>query len=218
MTTRCRNKVIKNGLKLGLGLLLITGLAAFDAVAEQAPTAAPAAPAEMSAPADAAMAAPEVVEEPVEPGDVAIGKTLFTGERRFTNGGPPCISCHSASVGALDGGKLGPNLTKVYADPSKNPLLNTVWVNNESIPVMGAVFSRRNITDEEMGHLRAFFQQQSKGPVKGSTTPAFAIIGIGGFVGILIVFNIIWSGRYRNRNKGTAHDALWRNYGGKGGR
>ena len=160
---------------------------------------------------------PMVADAAIEPGSAAAGEKLFTGQTRFANGGPACISCHNASVGALGGGILGPDLTKVYADPSKNPLLNTAWVNNEGIPVMGPVFSRKNITDDEMTNLRSFFEQQSKGDVT-SSTGAFTIIGLGGFIGILIVFNIIWAGRYRSRNKGTAHEALWRNYGGKGGR
>ena len=83
---------------------------------------------------------------------------------------------------------------------------------------MGVIFSNRNVTDEEVGNLRAFFQQRSKTEKKNPPTGAFTIIGIGGSIGFLIIFSIIWGGRYRNRNKGTAHDALWRNYGGKGGR
>ncbi len=160
---------------------------------------------------------PLAADAAIEPGSAAAGEKLFTGQKRFANGGPACISCHNASVGALGGGALGPDLTKVWADPSKNPLLNVAWVNNEGIPVMGPVFSRHNIEEAEMTDLRAFFEQQSKGPVS-SSTGAFTIIGLGGFIGILIVFNIIWAGRYRSRNKGTAHEALWRNYGGKGGR
>lgn len=160
---------------------------------------------------------PLAADAAIEPGSAAAGEQLFTGQKRFANGGPPCISCHNASVGALGGGVLGPDLTKVWADPSKNPLLNVAWVNNEGIPVMGPIFSKKNIEEEEMTDLRAFFEQQSKGPVS-SSTGAFTIIGLGGFIGILIVFNIIWAGRYRSRNKGTAHEALWRNYGGKGGR
>jgi mono/diheme cytochrome c family protein len=207
--TSCK-KLIKRGMKLGLGLVLVAGLAPSLALAEQAPDATAVAPAEEAvAPVEA---------EPVEPGDAGIGRLYFMGAKRFTNGGPACISCHSAGVGSLGGGVLGPNLTKVYADPSKNPLLNSVWINNPGTPVMGPVFSNRNITDEEVGHLRAFFQQQSKGDVASSKTGAFTIISIGGFIGILIIFNIIWAGRYRSRNNGTAHDALWRNYGGKGGR
>lgn len=162
---------------------------------------------------------PKAADAAMEPGDPAVGQQLFTGEIRFTNGGPPCISCHNAGVGALGGGRLGPDLTKVYLEPSKNPLVNAAWINAPTIPVMGPVFSNRPVTDEEVGNIRAFFEQQANATnVSGAKGGVFTIIGIGGFIGILIVFNIIWSGRYRNRNKGTAHDAIWRNYGGKGGR
>lgn len=195
-----------------LAAAFVYGLA--PAVAMAADTAAPQA-APQPAVTEQAAAAP--VEE-VEPGSPDMGKRLFTGEVRFTNGGPPCISCHSTGIGALDGGVLGPNLTKVYADPSKNPLLNAVWINNPGTPVMGVIFSNRNVTDEEVGNLRAFFQQRSKAEKQTPPTGAFTIIGIGGSIGFLIIFSIIWGGMYRNRNKGTAHDALWRNYGGKGGR
>lgn len=210
MVLKSCKKVVK-GLQLGLASFLIAGILPLSAMAEQA-----AAPAPADQQAQAAPAAAEAA--PAEKGNANIGRAIFTGERPLLNGAPPCISCHSASVGELNGGVLGPNLTKTYADPSKNPLLNAVWINNPGTPNMGPIFSNRNITDEEVDHLRAFFAEQSKGNVAPSQTGTFTIIGLGGFVGILIVFNIIWSGRYRNRNKGTAHDALWRNYGGKGGR
>lgn len=208
MVLKSCKKILGKGLQLGLAALLVSALVPMAQAAEQAATqAAPAV--EAAAPAEVA---------PAEPGDASIGKLLFTGERGFASGAPPCISCHSAGVGGLDGGALGPNLTKTYADPSKNPLINAAWINNPGTPVMGPVFSNRNVSDDEAQHLRAFFAQQSKGEVAPSKGGAFTIISLGGFIGILIVFNIIWSGRYRNRNKGTAHDALWRNYGGKGGR
>ncbi|MBI1911223.1 MAG: hypothetical protein HYS21_04415 [Deltaproteobacteria bacterium] len=206
-------KVLVKGLQLGLAMFLVSGIMPMQANSEPAPAdQTPAA--EAAAPAADAAAA---TTAPAETGDANIGWLYFTGGKSFTNGAPPCISCHSAGVGELGGGVLGPNLTKVYADESKNPLLSSAWINGGS-PVMAPIFSQKNITDEEVGHLRAFFAQQAKTEVASSSTGTFTIIGLGGFVGILIVFNIIWSGRYRNRNKGTAHDALWRNYGGKGGR
>lgn len=213
-------KILVKGLQLGLAMYLVSSLLPATVSAEQAKAAqAPAAAVAPAAAAPAAAPAPEVAPAaPVEKGNAVIGKAYFMGEKSFSNGGPPCISCHSAGVGELGGGVLGPNLTKVYSDASKNPLLNSVWINNPGTPVMGPVFSNRNVTDEEVDHLRAFFAEQSKGQVASSSTGIFTIIGLGGFVGILIIFNIIWSGRYRNRNNGTAHDALWRNYGGKGGR
>lgn len=205
MDVRSCKKFLQRGVQLAFAAFLVSGLVPMKATA--ADTAAPAAPAaETAAPA------------PAEPGDARIGYLYFTGGKRFASGAPPCISCHSASVGGLGGGILGPNLTKVYADESKNPLLNQAWINNPSTPVMGAVFSNKNVTDDEVNHIRAFLAEQAKGNVASSSTGTFTIVGIGGFIGILIIFNIIWAGRYRNRNKGTAHDALWRNYGGKGGR
>jgi quinol---cytochrome-c reductase cytochrome c subunit len=225
-------KVVGKGLQIGFAALLISGLLPTMVKAETAATAA-------AAPTGAAVApaAPAAPAGPQEKGDPNVGRMLFTGEKVFANGGPACISCHSAGVGDLGGGILGPDLSKVYSEPSTNPLVNGAWINSDGTPVMGPIFSNRNVTDEEVDALRAFFEQQAKnapatvsappalpasgivtGNVSTSATSTFTVIGLGGFIGILIVFNIIWSGRYRNRNKGTAHEAIWRNYGGKGGR
>jgi hypothetical protein len=149
-------------------------------------------------------------------GDYKAGADLFKGKTRFQNGGPPCISCHSAGVGALGGGTLGPNLSKVWTDRSF--FIDVSWVNSPGIPVMGPIFSKRNITDEEMEHLKAFFSVRAQQALASSSTGKFVGGGIIGFIIIMVFFSIVWSGRYRSRNKGTAHDALWRNYGGKGGR
>ncbi|GMR04630.1 MAG: hypothetical protein BMS9Abin23_0531 [Thermodesulfobacteriota bacterium] len=181
-------KVLGRGVLLALALFLISGMVPMSSATAQ------------------------------DTGDAAIGERLYTGQQRLTNGGPPCITCHNVSYGALGGGTLGPDLTKVYANPAKNPLVSTAWINNFGSPVMGPIFNARPITEEEVANIRAFFSQQSEGAVRSAPTGTFVIVGLGGFIGILIVFNIIWSGRYRSRCKGTAHDALWRNYGGKGGR
>ncbi len=212
MVSESSKKMLKTGVRLAAALFLFMGLMAAPVTAADnaaaAPVVAPAtAPAEPAAPA-----------EPVEPGNAAIGEQIFKGETRLTNGGPPCISCHSASVGQLGGGQLGPNLTKVYADPTKNGFVSDAWINGGGSPVMGPIFSNRNVTEDEVNHLRAFFQRQSKGDVAAAPTGGFVIIGLAGFIGILIIFSIIWAGRYSKRAGNTAHDALWRNYGGKGGR
>ncbi len=161
------------------------------------------------------IAEPVLAAEIAGSGDYKAGEALFTGRTRFENGGPPCISCHSTGVGALGGGTLGPNLTKVWAE--KFFLIDAGWINSEGVPVMGAIFPKRNITEEEVEHLKAFFSVRAQEAPK-SSTGKFVGISIAGFIGLIIIMGIIWSGRYRSRNQGTAHDALWRNYGGKGGR
>lgn len=165
--------------------------------------------------------ATEEAAPPAPVGDSEAGRKLYTGETRFTNGGPACISCHDVGVGALGGGTLGPNLMLpnekygVGSAPS-NPLIAAGWINSAGTPVMGAIFSKKNVTDEEVEHLKAFFKSIPENP--SNKTGIFVGVGIVGFIGILIFFGIVWSNRYRNRcGGGTAHQAIWRNYGGKGG-
>ena len=56
-----------------------------------------------------------ISDRPFGPEDVAHGLAIFTGEQRLSGGGPPCLSCHSVGgVGAMGGGKLGPDLTLAY--------------------------------------------------------------------------------------------------------
>ncbi|MDD5434321.1 MAG: hypothetical protein PH343_02705 [Nitrospira sp.] len=172
-----------------------------------------------------APATEEAAAPPAPVGGPDTGRKLYTGEIRFTNGGPPCISCHDVGYGALGGGALGPNLTQpnekygvgpaVGPAPS-NPLIAAAWINSSGTPVMGAIFSKKNITDEEVENLKAFFKSIPGSP----SNKTGVVVGIGavGFIGILIFFGIVWSNRFRNRvGGGTAHQAIWRNYGGKGG-
>ena len=144
------------------------------------------------------------------------GRKLFTGEKSFENGGPPCMSCHNAGVGVLGGGSLGPDLTQVMADESRSVLIMADWINSEDTPTMGAIFSRHEVTEAEVEDIKAFLTGQASGSVKASGAQ-FAGGGIVGFIVLMIIISALWSGRYRNRNKGTAHEAMWRNYGGKGG-
>jgi len=206
------SRLFKNGFQVLLAIALIVGIPMITAAAETQPSVVGQAASATQETQTAAQA------EAVPDGNYNIGKALFVGEKSFVNGGPPCISCHSAGIGALGGGVLGPNLTKAFADPTKNALLSTAWVNGGGSPVMGPIFSNKNITDVEMLNLRVFFKAASEKEVKPVLTGTFTVLGLGGFVGMLILFSIVWSGRYSKRNQNTAHDALWRNYGGKGGR
>lgn len=192
-------------LVLMLGILPAAGMAAQEAQTQAAPEAK----------GDAPQA--ETPAAPAIKGDSETGRALYTGEKSLQNGGPPCISCHNLGVGALGGGTLGPDLTQIAANETKFTFVSTGWINGGGSPVMGPIFGAKNITDEEVEHLKAFFSTRATQPVAAFGN-MFTGIGFIGFVIILILFSIIWSNRYRNRNRGTAHDALWRNYGGKGGR
>ncbi len=202
-----RLEVLLFAVLIAAGLIGLPALVSAETAQDQAATEA-----------SAAEAASEVV---VVQGDAGIGKMLFTGEKRFENGGPACMSCHTVGIGTLGGGTLGPNLMlpneKYGVGPApQNPLIAAAWINSTGTPIMGPIFSRKNVTDDEVTHLKAFFGTLSA--EQPSKTGAFIGISAAGFVGILIFFSIVWSGRYRKRVGGTAHEAIWRNYGGKGGK
>ncbi len=164
--------------------------------------------------------APAQAAEVAGSGDYKAGEDIFTGRTPLKNGGPPCISCHTAGkqVGSFAGGSLGPNLTKVWE--TKFFLIDPNWINSTGSPVMGPIFTRKKITAEEVEHLKAFFSVVAQRNAQPASTQEGKFFGSGviGTIILLIIFSIVWSGRYRKRNNGTVHDDLWRNYGGKGGR
>jgi cytochrome c2 len=139
----------------------------------------------------------------VRPTDAALGERLFTGEDRLTNGGPPCISCHSIEgVGSLGGGTLGPDLTTLnvrFADPEVIGLLQ-----NPNFPTMRPVFASSRLTDEEIVRLFALFQREaarvSHAPLAASAgglgVPArFVLIGGGAMLVGIGAMNLFWRRR-----------------------
>jgi len=91
-------------------------------------------------------------------GDAKRGENLFTGAQRLDAGGPSCLSCHSvAGVGALGGGRLGPDLTGSFArfggEQGLQAALKTI-----PFPTMAPIFSRRALTAGERDDLIAFLE------------------------------------------------------------
>lgn len=89
-------------------------------------------------------------------GDPERGKSLFKGSDRFDAGGPSCLSCHSvAGVGALGGGRLGPDLTGAFekygGEQGLRSALKTV-----AFPTMAPIFTRKALTEDERADLVAF--------------------------------------------------------------
>lgn len=124
-------------------------------------------------------------------GNANNGRKIFTGEVALTNGGTPCIGCHSVSgVGFLDGGALGPDLTQVltrYGDPGLNAALTTI-----TFPSMTGIFTQQPLTPQETMDLVAFFTQTNAQPAPVGTKLGLYFGIAGGIMvllfGILLVF------------------------------
>ncbi len=140
-------------------------------------------------------AQPAAAAATVGVGDAAVGRQLFTGKRRFTAGGPPCMACHSVGgLGALGGGAVGPDLTQAYTKfgpEGLELLLSTI-----PFPTMQPIFGQRALTEEERAHLIAFLEKsavQTRSPQIGQ------LISMGGLGALMLTGISHWAWRRRSR-------------------
>jgi mono/diheme cytochrome c family protein len=125
--------------------------------------------------------------------DAARGRELFLGLRRLANGGPACVTCHAASG---DGGRLGPDLTKVYERAGgRQALIAHLWAS--ATPTMQPVYQRRALEQDEVLALAAYLEETDKQGVEQAAGPPrnFLLLGLGGAVLGLAVVSAFCRGR-----------------------
>jgi mono/diheme cytochrome c family protein len=134
-------------------------------------------------------------------GDPALGKALFTGERRFQNGGPSCMACHNAADLGAPGGTLGPDLTQVYHRYREEGLASAL----ETIPfpTMQPVYRAKPLTPEERAHLIAFFKQITTEAPPGADRSPILLAGLGAAV-LLGLAQIVWRRRLTDVHRSIA--------------
>lgn len=145
----------------------------------------------------------QITDRPFTGVDVALGRRLFLGEVRLANGGPPCISCHTArDLGGLSGGRLGPDLTRVFERLQGRKFL-AAWLTAPATPTMAPVFKRQAMTPEEILPLIAFLENQAAGGGEDMSAAGltFLLVGLGGAGLMLVVFDLAWRGRFRTVRK-----------------
>ena len=115
------------------------------------------------------------------------------------NGGPSCISCHSVNgLGGFGGGSLAPELTTVFERYEGRKTLST-WLSAPATPTMNAVFKSQPLDPEEIIAIAAFFQYTlQRAPEDASTGRLnFILLGLGGMIVLLAVFDAVWHKRFR---------------------
>lgn len=146
-----------------------------------------------------AFAGLQISDRPFTPADVTRGQHLFTGEAAQSAAGPPCLSCHSVGgVGLLGGGKLGPDLTLVYERLQGRKGLGA-WLSAPATPTMQTVFRDTPLALDEIEPLLAFFEDAAKRRAEADAVAplTFFLIGLGGAVFGLVVFDLAWQRRFR---------------------
>jgi mono/diheme cytochrome c family protein len=140
-----------------------------------------------------------ISDRPFTAGDIAIGRRIFLGERPLANGGPACISCHTlGTIGGLGGGRLGPDLTRVYERLGGRRGVG-IWLSAPATPTMQSVFRKHPLQSEEILPLLATFEDASKRsqPADTSSLLNFFLFGFSGMLTGLVVLQLAWRGRLR---------------------
>jgi cytochrome c2 len=142
----------------------------------------------------------KIGNRPVFPKDIEHGRNLFMGIAKQKSGGPACIACHSVSgIGAFGGGKLGPDLTRVFERMrGRNGL--AAWLSAPSTATMKPVYANYPIDSEEIFSFVAYFEDLTKKDVKVEkpSNVNFLLAGIGGSIFLLFLFDFVWRRRFRS--------------------
>lgn len=142
----------------------------------------------------------QITDRPFTSAEIDQGRFLFSGLTRLVNSGPPCISCHTArDLGGLSGGRLGPDLTRVFERLEGRKNL-AAWLTAPATPTMSPIFKRHALTPEEILPLIAYLEDAARrGGEDTSAAPlTFLLIGLGGAALALILFDQAWKERFRS--------------------
>ncbi len=151
----------------------------------------------------------QISDRPFTPYDISLGKASFAGNRRLANGGPPCISCHTVKgTGGLGGGRLAPDLTRVYERLQGRKNM-AAWLFAPATPTMSSVFRRHALRPEEILPLVAFFEDaaRSGGQDDSAGRLNFFLLGLAGSALGLVVMDAAWKRRFRSVRRDLVENA-----------
>jgi mono/diheme cytochrome c family protein len=154
----------------------------------------------------------QITDRPFTPDEIEAGRRLFRGSQRLANGGPACVSCHTMrAVAALGGGRLGPDLTRVF-ERLEDRRNMAAWLTAPATPVMQPVFRKHNLQPEEILPLVAFFEHSAKegGEDQSAAPLTFLLIGLAGAVAALVILDSAWKGRFRSVRRALVFNATHR--------
>lgn len=152
----------------------------------------------------------DIGDEPFTAADIDLGRRLFRGDTRLANGGPSCLSCHTvAGLGGLGGGRLGPDLTRVYERLQGRKNLAS-WLLAPATVTMQPVYAKASLTNEEILPLVAFLEEEARTGKEDSTTAqvVFLLLGLAGAVVGFVVADTVWRGRLQGVRRALVRGAL----------
>lgn len=149
----------------------------------------------------------QVPSTPFTQEEVELGRDIFRGQWRLSAGGPACMSCHAVrGVAALGGGRLGPDLTRVYERLEGRKGL-AAWLAAPPTPTMQPLFKPHPLHSQEIIPLVAYFESAARlGGEADSLDPLkFFLSGLTGTIGCLAILQVVWKKRFRAVRRPLVH-------------
>lgn len=137
--------------------------------------------------------------------NVSEGLLLFSGEKRLTNGGPSCISCHKVKDDRIfSSGTLAKELSETYEIMGSAGV--AAILKNPPFPVMGVTYKNTTLTEEEILNLTAYLRSVSENriyqhPVEFGIT--FAVLGLLAFVFLMISIIVLY---FKRKKESVNHE------------
>ncbi len=145
---------------------------------------------------------------PVQPGDPAVGRALFVGQKPMASGGPACAACHNvAGAQVLGGGTWGLDLTHSQSKTGTAGLVSIM--KNPPFPGMKEAYQNHPVTDAEAADLAAFFIEVDR--IQGAESFGLFFVPVGMMLFVLLALLARWA--WRNRTP-----SVWRQLIGQGNR
>jgi mono/diheme cytochrome c family protein len=142
----------------------------------------------------------QISDQPFTAQDVELGRRLFTGQQPLTNGGPPCLSCHTVrGLGGLSGGRLAPDLSRAFERLGGRQAAGA-WLTAPPTPTMQPLFRAQPLDSTEILPLIALLEDAAGrgGEDQSVSILNFFFLGLGGTVVVLVAFDAIWKRRFRS--------------------
>jgi cytochrome c2 len=139
----------------------------------------------------------QLSDKPISPEEVRQGRSIFEGSERPRHLGPACRSCHTVTgLGVVGGGRIGPDLTKVFERMGGRRALAT-WLMAPATPTMSAAFAARPLAPEDITVLSAFLEDRAKNETEQSPAGQRAAILFLGLAGSFVCLAAV--GHFRRR-------------------
>lgn len=153
----------------------------------------------------------QIPTRPLTKADIEAGRQYFVGEKRLAQGGASCFSCHHVGgLGGFGGGRLGPDLTKVYERYGDRKKL-AAWLSAPATETMAPTFREHPMEMDEILPLVAYFEHVAKTEQEepASSMFLFLLLAAVGTGVLLTVAGKLWSFRFRAVRKPLTQRASW---------